>query len=106
MQTATLSQTGTMASFAAKASEAAALLKELASEKRLMILCALMDDKEMSVTEITSRIDLSQSALSQHLARLREQGIVAYRRDGTTLFYSVTDGNIGRILKTLKSIYC
>jgi ArsR family transcriptional regulator, virulence genes transcriptional regulator len=106
MQTCTLSQTGKMASFAAKASEAAALLKELASEKRLMILCTLMDEKEMSVTELTSRVDLSQSALSQHLARLREQGIVAYRRDGATLFYSVADGNIGRILKTLKSIYC
>jgi ArsR family transcriptional regulator, virulence genes transcriptional regulator len=106
MRTDALSQNGKMASFAAKAAEAAALLKELASEKRLMILCALIDEKEMSVTEIAGRVDLSQSALSQHLARLRQQRIVAYRRDGATLFYSVADGNIGRILKTLKSIYC
>lgn len=106
MRTTTPSQPGKMASFATKTAEAAAVLKELASEKRLMILCALIDEREMSVTELTSRVDLSQSALSQHLARLREQGIVAYRRNGATLFYSVADGKVGRILKTLKSIYC
>jgi ArsR family transcriptional regulator, virulence genes transcriptional regulator len=97
---------GNMATFAAKASEAAALLKELASEKRLLLLCAMMDEKEISVSELTARVGAGQSAVSQHLARLREQGIVTFRRDGATLFYSVADGNIGRILKTLKSIYC
>jgi DNA-binding transcriptional ArsR family regulator len=104
--TVTLAKQGNMASFAAKASEAASLLKELASEKRLMILCALMDEKEMSVTELSDRVDLSQSALSQHLARLRESNVVTFRREGATLHYSVADGNVGRILKTLKSIYC
>jgi ArsR family transcriptional regulator, virulence genes transcriptional regulator len=102
----TQSQSGKMASFTAKASEAAALLKELASEKRLLILCTLMDEKEMSVSELAERVDLGQSALSQHLARLRDQGVVTFRRHGATLFYSVADGNVGRILKTLKSIYC
>jgi ArsR family transcriptional regulator, virulence genes transcriptional regulator len=101
-----LAKPNSMALFAAKAAEAASLLKELASEKRLLVLCALMDQREMSVTELAGRVNLSQSALSQHLARLREQNIVSYRRDGATLLYSVADGNIGRILKTLKSIYC
>jgi ArsR family transcriptional regulator len=104
--TAALAKHGNMASFASKASEAASLLKELASEKRLLLLCALMDQREMSVTELAERVDLGQSALSQHLARLRESKVVTFRREGATLFYSVADGNIGRILKTLKSIYC
>ena len=95
-----------MSTFAEKASEVASLLKELASEKRLLVLCALMDQDEMSVNELAERVGLGQSALSQHLARLREQKVVTFRRDGATLLYSVADGNIGRILKTLKSIYC
>jgi ArsR family transcriptional regulator, virulence genes transcriptional regulator len=100
------SKSSDMAIFAAKAAEAVSLLKELASEKRLLVLCALMDRREMSVTELAERVALGQSALSQHLARLREQNIVTYRRDGATLLYSVSDRNISRILKTLKSIYC
>lgn len=103
---ATTGKFGSLASFAERASEAASLLKELASEKRLLVLCALMDQGEMSVTDLAERVELGQSALSQHLARLRDQGIVRFRRDGATLLYSVADGNIGRILKTLKSIYC
>jgi ArsR family transcriptional regulator, virulence genes transcriptional regulator len=95
-----------MAEFAVKAADVAALLKELANEKRLMILCALLDAREMTVTDLAFAVKLGQSALSQHLARLREQNIIRYRREGTTLLYSVRDGNVGRILKTLKSIYC
>jgi DNA-binding transcriptional ArsR family regulator len=95
-----------MADFASKSAEAASLLRELANEKRLLILCLLMDRAEMSVNDLAEAVDLSQSALSQHLARLREQNLVAFRRDGATLFYAVADSNVGRILKTLKSIYC
>lgn len=95
-----------MAEFADKAADVAALLKELANEKRLMILCALLDAKEMTVTDLALSVKLGQSALSQHLARLREQNVIRYRREGATLLYSVRDGNVGRILKTLKSIYC
>jgi DNA-binding transcriptional ArsR family regulator len=99
-------RTATMADFASKSAEAASLLRELANEKRLLILCLLMDRAEMSVNDLAEAVDLSQSALSQHLARLREQNLVAFRRDGATLFYAVADSNVGRILKTLKSIYC
>ena len=95
-----------MAEFAARSAEAAGMLRELANEKRLLILCQLMDRTEMSVNDIASAVDLSQSALSQHLGRLRDRNLVTFRRDGSTLFYSVADGNVGRILKTLKSIYC
>jgi ArsR family transcriptional regulator, virulence genes transcriptional regulator len=97
---------GSMADFAAQAEKAAGLLKELANEKRLLILCTLVDAREMSVAELADAVGLGQSALSQHLARMRECGMLRFRRDGTTLLYSVADGNVGRILKTLKSIYC
>lgn len=95
-----------MAEFAAKAEQVANLLKELANEKRLLILCTLVDARETSVADIAEAVGLAQSALSQHLARMRDSGVVKFRRDGTTLLYSVADGNVSRILKTLKSIYC
>jgi ArsR family transcriptional regulator len=95
-----------MSEFSAQASVVAALLKELANEKRLMILCSLIDAKEMTVADLSEAVDLSQSALSQHLARLREQNIVTFKREGASLYYSVADPNVARILKTLKSIFC
>jgi ArsR family transcriptional regulator, virulence genes transcriptional regulator len=95
-----------MADLASKSSDVANLLRDLANEKRLMILCALLDTKEASVADLATRVGLSQSALSQHLARLRERGVVAFRREGTTLFYHLSDPRIGRLLKSLKSIYC
>jgi ArsR family transcriptional regulator, virulence genes transcriptional regulator len=95
-----------MARFAAKAEQAANLLKELANEKRLLILCTLIDAREMSVAELADAVGLGQSALSQHLSRMREADVINFRRDGTTLLYSVANGDVGRILKTLKSIYC
>ncbi len=100
------SQRQNMAEFAAQAGAAASLLKELANEKRLMILCALIDRRELTVAELTAAADLSQSALSQHLARLREQNVVSFRREGASLYYRIADANVGRILKTLKTIFC
>ena len=95
-----------LADFAARASEAAAMLKALANEKRLMILCKLLEHGEMSVMALCDVVGLSQSALSQHLARMRDENIVGFRRDGQTIFYRVASPDAGRILKTLKSIYC
>jgi DNA-binding transcriptional ArsR family regulator len=95
-----------MADFEASAAEAAGLLKALANEKRLMILCKLLERGEMSVMPLCDEVGLSQSALSQHLAKMREEKIVGFRREGQTIFYRVADRNVGRILKTLKSIYC
>ncbi|QNH15818.1 transcriptional regulator [Xanthomonas sp. SS] len=89
----------------AHAGEAARLLKALGNEKRLLLLCLLVDH-EHSVGELNTRLDLSQSALSQHLAVLREDGLVQTRRDGQTIYYSLVPGPAQRILDTLHGIYC
>jgi ArsR family transcriptional regulator, virulence genes transcriptional regulator len=102
----TLTLDKTLADFEARAAEAAALMKALGNEKRLMILCKLLDEGEMRVLPLADAVGLSQSALSQHLARMREEGLVAFRRDGQTLHYRVRDPNVKRVIKVLKSIYC
>jgi ArsR family transcriptional regulator, virulence genes transcriptional regulator len=89
-----------------RAAEAAQLLKLLANENRLMILCRLVAQREMSVGELAAAIKLSQSALSQHLARMREEGLVATRREAQTVFYRVADPSARRLLTALKNIYC
>lgn len=89
----------------AHAGEATRLLKALGNEKRLLLLCLLVD-REQSVGELNTRLDLSQSALSQHLAVLREDGLVQTRRDGQTIYYSLVPGPAQRILETLHGIYC
>lgn len=91
--------------FAAKAGEAAALLKALAHEARLMVLCQLLDG-EHSAGALQAASGLSQSALSQHLARLRDEGLVTTRREAQTIFYSLADPNVARVLDTLATIYC
>jgi ArsR family transcriptional regulator, virulence genes transcriptional regulator len=95
-----------MADFAERAAEAAGLLKALANEKRLMILCKLLERGEMSVMSLCDEVGLSQSALSQHLAKMRDEKIIDFRRDGQTIYYHVSSPDVNRILKTLKSIYC
>lgn len=91
--------------FAAKAGEAAALLKTLAHEARLMVLCQLLDG-EYSAGALQEASGLSQSALSQHLAKLREEGLVRTRRDAQTIYYSLADPKVERVLDTLAAIYC
>ena len=95
-----------MADLASKSAEVANLLRELGNKSRLMILCTLIDCKEASVAELAGQASLSQSALSQHLARLRSQNLVTVRRDGTTIYYRLADPKIARLMKSLKSIYC
>lgn len=89
-----------------KAEEAAAFLKLIANPQRLLILCHLAMVKEMAVGSLGDLLDLSQSALSQHLAKLREDGIVATRREAQTIYYRVADKNVARLLALLKEIYC
>jgi len=91
---------------AKQAGEAAQLLKLLGNEKRLLILCFLAVRGEMTVGELVGVVKLSQSALSQHLARLREDGLVVFRRTSQTLHYSVADKRALRVLQVLKEIYC
>src|SRR3954453_1438911 len=104
-------QMGTADAFALKklakqAGEAAQLLKLLGNEKRLLILCFLAVRGEMTVGELVGIVKLSQSALSQHLARLREDGLVVFRRTSQTLHYRVADKRALRVLQVLKEIYC
>ncbi|KAB7763331.1 MULTISPECIES: metalloregulator ArsR/SmtB family transcription factor [Xanthomonas] len=93
------------AAMRAHASEAARLLKALGNEKRLLLLCLLVDH-EQSVGELNARVELSQSALSQHLALLREDGLVQTRREGQTIYYSLVPGPVQHILEVLHGIYC
>jgi ArsR family transcriptional regulator, virulence genes transcriptional regulator len=95
-----------LADFEARATEAATLMKALGNEKRLMILCMLLDNSETSVMPLAEAVSLSQSALSQHLARMRDEGLVSFRREGQTLFYRVADPKVKRVIKLLQSIYC
>lgn len=87
------------------AQDAAALLKALANENRLMILCTLMGG-EMSVGELNEKVPLSQSALSQHLASLREAGLVATRKEAQTVYYTLQGDEAQKIIAVLQSIYC
>jgi DNA-binding transcriptional ArsR family regulator len=87
------------------ATEAANLMKALGNESRLMILCTLAQ-REHSVSELNALIPLSQSALSQQLAKLREQGLVATRRQSQAIFYSLAPGPADRVVHLLQDIYC
>lgn len=85
--------------------EALGLIKSLANEHRLMILCYLVDG-ELSVGELNKKVALSQSALSQHLAWLRREGLVATRKEAQTIYYSLSSCEARRIMELLHEMYC
>jgi ArsR family transcriptional regulator, virulence genes transcriptional regulator len=85
--------------------EASQLLKAMSSPNRLMLLC-LMADGEKSVSELTDELDLRQATVSQHLARLRQEGLVATRRDAQTIYYSIADKAASDIIRTLHKAFC
>lgn len=89
-----------------QAAEVAAILSAIANERRLMLLCKLVEWGEASVSRLAEAVGLSQSALSQHLAKLREAGIVAFRRDGQTLWYRIADARIEELFSTLHRLFC
>jgi len=80
-------------------------MKALANDKRLMILCQLIDG-ELTVGELAARIGLSQSAMSQHLAKLRHDDLVATRREAQTIYYSLADKRAARLIQLLYDMYC
>lgn len=90
---------------AENAGNAAKLMKAMSNTNRLMVLCTLIDG-ELSVNELNDRIPLSQSALSQHLASLREADLVATRRESQTIFYRLKGESAMRVIAVLKDIYC
>ena len=87
------------------ASDAAGLMKALGNESRLMILCVLAEG-ERSVGDLNTMVPLSQSALSQQLARLRQQKLVTTRRESQTIYYALADGPADRVINLLHDIYC
>lgn len=87
------------------AARACALLKSMANETRLMILCQL-SDSEMSVGELLETIPLSQSALSQHLAVLRREELVVTRRSARSVYYALASDEVRAIITTLYNLYC
>lgn len=88
------------------AAAAASMLRLLASERRLMVLCTLIAEGEAPVGRLATRAGLSQPAMSQHLAKLREDGLVATRRSGTTIHYRIQDPRVAKVMATLQEIFC
>ena len=89
----------------ANAGAATRLLKALSNENRLLVLCQLLGG-ERSVSQLNAELDLSQSALSQHLALLREDGLVATRREAQTIWYRLASDAVAGVLAALHGIYC
>ena len=88
------------------AGQAAALLQAVGNPNRLLVLCLLIAQGEMSVGALNEAVDLSPSALSQHLARMREEGLVTYRREAQSLYYRIDNPNVAKLIATLKDIFC
>jgi ArsR family transcriptional regulator, virulence genes transcriptional regulator len=101
-----MSDRGTIDPLHDKTTEVATTLRLLANEKRLLALCILASAGEMSVGSLGDAIGLSQSALSQHLARLRADRLVTARRDGKILHYRISDPRVAELLRALDAIYC
>ena len=92
--------------FGREAGEAVALLRALANECRLLVLCHLAADGELNVGQLAERVGLSQSALSQHLAKLREERLVATRKEAQTVFYRLSDPKAEQMLALLHDLFC
>jgi len=101
-----MQQVDELAELKEKAPYVADTLRLLANEKRLLVLCLLAQAGEMSVGNLGREVELGQSALSQHLARLRGDGLVTSRREAQVLHYRIADGRIGQLLQALYDIYC
>ena len=95
-----------LAIFEANAALVAGFLRALANERRLMILCKLVEWREATPGRLAEAVGLSQSALSQHLAKMREEGIVAFRRESQTLWYRIADPRTESLLGHLQRLYC
>jgi ArsR family transcriptional regulator len=90
---------------AANAQEVSLILKLLSNHYRLMIVCTL-SNSELTVGDLNQYIDLSQSALSQHLAKLRDANIVSTRRESQTIYYQLANEKIEKLLAVLHAEFC
>ncbi len=105
MATRTMAK-GASGDLKAKAGKVAELLRSLANDRRLLIVCRLVECGEATVGQLADDVELSQSAVSQHLARLRDEGVVTYRRESQTLWYRIADPRVEELLGTLHRLYC
>jgi ArsR family transcriptional regulator len=94
------------AAFEAHAGMVADLLKALGNTRRLMVMCKLAEHREMNVGTLAEELGISQSALSQHLAKMRAEGLVAFRRESQVLWYRIADPRCEKLLTTLYDLYC
>ncbi|NYT65622.1 helix-turn-helix transcriptional regulator [Alcaligenaceae bacterium] len=88
------------------AAKAAAMLRTVGNEQRLLLLCLLIEHSELSVGALHQHVTLSQSALSQHLSKMRDEGLVTYRRESQTLYYRIDNPDVQKLIGTLKTIFC
>ena len=95
-----------LATFKANAGTVADLLKALGNQRRLMVMCKLVEHGEMTVNALADEVGLGQSALSQHLARMRAEGLVTFRRESQAVWYRIADPRCERLLATLYELYC
>lgn len=95
-----------LASFETKAEQVASTLKAIGNTRRLMLLCKLVEHGQMTVGDLARDVGLSQSACSQHLAKMRDEGLVTYQRESQTLWYTVADARVETLLATLYQLYC
>lgn len=94
-----------LADMQANAEQAAALLKAMANKHRLLLLC-MLNNRELSVSELNQELDIPQSTLSQHLSVLRRDGLVKTRRNAQTIYYSLSSDEVKAIIDTLYGLFC
>ncbi len=94
------------ASLLASANAAATLLKAMSNPRRLLILCMLVDTPGTSAGELALATGLSPSATSQHLAKMREEGLIESTRNRQRINYSIKNSAVQQVISTLKAIYC
>lgn len=82
------------------------MLQAVGNPHRLLVLCLLIGEGEMSVGALNEQVALSPSALSQHLARMRDEGLITFRREAQTLYYRIENPNVAKLIGTLKDIFC
>lgn len=95
-----------LAAFEQQAAGVADILKAIGNTRRLMLLCKLVEHGEVTVGDLARDVGLSQSACSQHLAKMRDEGLVAFRRESQIIWYRIADARVEALLATLYELYC
>ncbi len=96
----------TMRDLEFSAKRVSAILKAISNDKRLLLLCKIVEHEEVCAGSLIGVAGLSQSAMSQHLAKLRDEGIITFRREGQMLYYRLADERIKQLIITLHQLYC